>query len=176
MFKIIRRTAAAAFVVSAVGACSTFGGGSGGAQSEPETASSVGHLATECARLQPLFGPNDRELTREQMDAGLKIEYAKWDADSNGELSLGEIEPLNDQLRAANVGASPVTDWNADGRVDFKEFASGWRTMFDLCDSNRNKVVSLRELGFSPNVTAPRQEPAKPPEGASDSPKHGGGY
>jgi len=107
------------------------------------------------------------------MDAALKVEYAKWDADGNGEISIGETEPLNEELREENVGASPVTDWNGDGHVDFREFASGWRTMFDYCDTNRNDVMSLSELGFSPGVTAPRTAPTAPPKGASERPKAG---
>lgn len=176
MFKTLLRGSAAIFAASTLAACSMFGGGGATAQRAPETAATIGHLATECARLQPLYGAKDSELTRKQMDAALKAAFAKWDVDGNGELGMREIEPVNDELHAENVGASPVTDWNADGHVDFAEFASGWRTMFDLCDSNRNDVVSLRELGFSPNVTAPRPEPTKPPEGSSESPTHGGGY
>jgi hypothetical protein len=139
----------------------------------------IGKLTTECARLQPLFGNDIEELSREQMDAGLKIELAKWDTNGDGALTNREAEPLNDALRAENVGASPVTDWNADGQINFQEFASGWRTMFELCDRNRSKTVSLRELGYSPNVTPPRALPAEPkkpkgpPEGASERPKAG---
>lgn len=131
----------------------------------------VGKLNTECARLQPLFGPDDTDLTREKMDAALKLELAKWDKDSSGDLSNSESQPLNEELRASYVGASPVRDWNADGRVDAKEFGAGWRTMFELCDRNRNEMVSLRELGHSPNVAAPRTAPTatkKKPEGASE--------
>lgn len=155
-------------------ACSYFDGSS----SEPQTmARPVGRLMTDCGRLQPLFGPEDQELTREKMDAGLKAEMAKWDADGNGELSHREIDPLNDSLRAESPGASPVTDWNGDGRIDEKEFGAGWRTMFDLCDRNRSNTVSLRELGYSPRVAPPRTAPSAPkkkPEGASERPS--GGY
>ncbi len=138
----------------------------------------VGKLTTECARLQPLFGPEDQELTREKMDAGLKVELGKWDTNADGALTNREAEPLNDALRAENVGASPVTDWNADGQISFQEFAAGWRTMFELCDRNRSKSVSFRELGYSPNVTAPRVAPSAPkkpqtPDGASERPKSG---
>ena len=156
-------------------ACSYFGGDTS-AKPEPPSAAPVGQLTSECARLQPLFVATEQKLSREQMDNGLKTEYAKWDKDKNGELSNSEIGPLNDSLRAENVGASPVTDWNGDGHVDFQEFASGWRTMFDLCDGNRDKMVSYRELGRSPNVTPPVEvaAPKKPaPEGAS-SQKPGG--
>lgn len=163
-------------LAAAVGGCGMFDGG----KPAPESADAipVGQLTSECARLQPLFAPGSKELSREDMEAALKREYAKWDKDGNGQLSHSEIEPLNDMLRAENTGASPVTDWNADGQVDMKEFGSGWRTMFDLCDRNGNNVISLRELGFSPNVAPPRPsapaEPAKQPEGASQRP--GGGY
>ena len=153
----------------------------GGGQSVADSADAipVGQLTTECARLQPLFAAGSKELSREDMDAALKREYAKWDKDGNGQLSHAEIQPLNDELRAANTGASPVTDWNADGQVDAKEFGGGWRTMFDLCDRNGNAKISYRELGFSPNVTPPRQTAPtdtkkKPPEGASQRP--GSGY
>jgi hypothetical protein len=140
-------------------------------QEAAAAAKPTGKLNTECARLQPLFGPDDADLTREKMDAGLKLELAKWDKDGSGDLGNSEAQPLNEQLRADNVGASPVRDWNADGRIDEKEFGSGWRTMFELCDRNRNEMVSLRELGHSPNVTAPRTAPTeakKKPEGSGD--------
>ena len=137
----------------------------------------AGKLNTECARLQPLFGPDGADLTREKMDAGLKLELAKWDKDGSGDLSNSEAQPLNEQLRADNVGASPVRDWNADGRIDEKEFGSGWRTMFALCDRNRNEMVSMRELGQSPNVAAPRTAPTeakKKPEGSGERPQSPG--
>lgn len=138
-----------------------------------------GKLNTECARLQPLFAPDGSDLTREKMDAGLKLELQKWDKDGSGDLSNSEVQPLNEELRAENVGASPVRDWNADGRIDEKEFGSGWRTMFELCDRNRNSMVSLRELGHSPNVTGPRTAPKetkKKPEGSGDSRPQTPGY
>ncbi len=134
-----------------------------------------GHLSSECARLQPLFLPGAKELSREEFEIGLKNEMNKWDKDGNGTLSHTEAEPLNDALRAENVGASPVTDWNGDGAIDMKEFASGWRTMFDLCDRNGNSKISYSELGRSPNVTGarPSAPAAAKPEGTSQ-PQHGG--
>lgn len=155
--------------------CSVFGG-----DEKPKAAAAppvVGKLTTDCARLQMLFGPDDQEITRDQMEAGLKTVMTKWDADGSGDLTHSEVQPLNDYLRQEYKGASPVTDWNADGRVDFKELGAGWRTMFDLCDRNRNKSVSLRELGFSPNVAPPRTAPQpekKKPEGASERPPGAG--
>jgi hypothetical protein len=139
----------------------------------------TGKLNTECARLQPLFAADGSDLTREKMDVGLKLELQKWDKDGSGDLSNSEAQPLNEELRAENVGASPVRDWNADGRIDEKEFGSGWRTMFELCDRNRNDMVSMRELGRSPNVSAPRTAPAaskKKPESSSQGGPQTPGY
>jgi hypothetical protein len=175
----VRAFGASAVAIVALSACSYFGGDSKPETTTTASARPVGKLNTECARLQPLFGPDDQDLTRDKLNAALKVELAKWDKDGSGDLSNSETQPLNDELRAENVGASPVTDWNADGRVDEKEFGAGWRTMFELCDRNRNDMVSLRELGHSPNVTAPRAAPSAPkkkPEGASERPPGGGGY
>ena len=166
MRNIVHQAVIIVAAVPALAACSYFG------NDAPEKEVNVpppGRLTTDCARLQPFFGPSDKELTKDQLETGLKTEFAKWDKDGNGELGYLEIQPLNDALREENVGASPVRDWNGDGHVDFQEFASGWRTMFTLCDGNRSKTVSLSELGHSPNVTPPPQAP-KPPEGASKNP------
>jgi len=164
-----------AFITPMIAACSYF---SDTPEREVKATRPTTQLASECARLQPLFGPSDEELSRDGMDAALKASMAKYDSDKNGELSYSEIQPVNDDLRAMNVGAAPVRDWNGDGVVNYQEFASGWKTMFDLCDRNRSQTVSWRELGFSPNVTAPRTEPSAPKkpktdEGASERPRAG---
>ncbi len=151
--------------------CSTFGGDSDDAD---VSAPPEGRLSSECARLQPLFGPGDKELSRDGLEVGLKVELGKWDKDGNGTLSHGEVDPLNDALRAENVGASPVTDWNGDGAVDMKEFGAGWRTMFDLCDRNGNGKISYAELGHSPNVAGARPTPTAPKESATPPPRSGG--
>ena len=157
--------------VSSLVGCSSFGDET---DDVDVSATSPGQLSSECARLQPLFAAGNKELSREQMEVGLKAELGKWDKDGNGTLSHSETEPLNDALRAENVGASPVTDWNGDGAIDMTEFASGWRTMFDLCDRNGNKKISYSELGRSPNVAGERPAPAAAkPEGASQ-PQQGG--
>lgn len=174
MFKLVAVVVVAGPVVAG---CSYFKSEST-REAEGQIARPVEKLTSECARLQPLFGPDVQELTRDGMEAGLKLELAKWDKDSNGELNYTETQPLNDELRDMNVGAAPVRDWNGDGLVNYQEFASGWRTMFELCDRNRNKTVSWRELGYSPNVTAPRTAPSAPKkpktnEGASERPSSG---
>jgi hypothetical protein len=155
-----------------VGGCSMLGGGGSGAGEGPRPApvasgggavSEQKQLNTECARLQPMFNTTEADLTKPTLETGLKAEMGKWDKNADGELTNAELQPLNASLRDLNVGASPVTDWNGDGKVNFQEFASGWRTMFALCDRNQDEMVSYRELGYSPGTARVKKE-AKPPD------------
>jgi hypothetical protein len=153
--------------------CQTFGGG----DSPPVERQSASRPNSDCARLAPLVTNPDGSLTRAELETGLKAEFKKWDKDGNGVLSQAEVGPLNEYLRSLNVGASPVMDWNGDGKVDFLEFAGGWRTMFDLCDTHNQGVVTKAAMNRSPNVTPPRPAPATPkPEGSSAPRSGGGGY
>lgn len=130
----------------------------------------------DCQRLAPYVVNSDGSLSRSDLTAGLKVEYKKWDTNGDGELSPAEAEPLNDHLRALNVNASPVLDWNGDGKITFEEFASGWGTMFDLCADDGGDVVTKADLQRSPVAPPPKKtDDDKPPEGAS-TPNPGGGY
>jgi hypothetical protein len=150
-----------------------FGGGDAPA---PVVHQATSRPNSDCARLSPLVSNPDGSLARAELEAALKADFKKWDKDGNGALSQAEVEPLNEYLRSLNVGASPVMDWNGDGKVDFQEFAGGWRTMFDLCDIHNQGTVTKVEMGRSPNVAPPRPEPgADKPQGSS-KPKPGGGY
>ena len=77
--RLTMRTAMLGAAAMALAGCSYFGDDKPTA--ETASARPVGKLNTECARLQPLFGPEDTELSREKMNAGLKLELAKWDKD-----------------------------------------------------------------------------------------------
>lgn len=148
-------------------ACQIFGGGSDARQRAGLQRNG------DCARLAPLATNADGSLSRADMEAGLKLEFKKWDKDGNNELNQAEVVPVNDALRAQKVGASPVMDWNGDGHVNFQEFAGGWRTMFDLC--GRNDVVTKADMTRSPNVTPPRTLPSAKPESGKSSPQSGTG-
>jgi hypothetical protein len=145
------------------------GGNEGGRRAASQRANA------DCERLAPFVVNADGSLAKADLETGLTAEYKKWDKNGDGQMSQAEAGPLNDQLRALKVGASPVMDWNGDGRIAFDEFAGGWRTMFDLCGGEKNGVVTKADMTRSPNVTTPRDAPAGRPEGAS-SPTAGGGY
>jgi hypothetical protein len=167
MLPIVRFLLSFLFVAPCVAGCFHFGDAAPPVRSETGTMP-TGPLPSACGRLQPFFAKDAKVLTRKELEAGLKVEFAKWDKDGSGDLSASEIEPLNEQLRAQYSAASPVMDWNGDGRVDLTEFGSGWRTMFDLCDTSHDDTVTVRELLYSPNTAPPPPEdPNKPPDGAS---------
>lgn len=159
-------------------ACAMFGGGDDehGRRHHQRYAGGGGNMNADCARLAPYVVNNDGSLSRSDLDTGLQAEFKKWDANGDGQLTTSESGPLNDHLRAMNVNASPVMDWNGDGRIAYDEFASGWRTMFDLCASKGGDIVTKADLARSPNVAPPLEKPKdERPEGAS-SPNAGHGY
>jgi hypothetical protein len=148
-------------------ACSMFG-------EKPER-----HYASQanpdCARLQPVA--NGGDLTRADMETWLQTTFKSADADGNGELSMTEVAPINAQLHALNVNAAPVMDINGDGRINFQEFGSGWKTMFDLCAHGGGDVVSQNDMGRSPNVNGPvgpAQRTSKPGSSTDTSNNKGG--
>jgi hypothetical protein len=170
----MRQIAAATFIgLVLLGGCA--GGDSPDAASPRTTGyQASARIDSSCGILQPYFALGSKGLSRDDLEVALKTEFAKWDKDNSGDLSMSELDPLNDSLHAESTVISSVIDWDGSGRVSFQEFASQWRTMFQLCDSNSDKVLSLRELGWSPNVAGARARDArKPPEGASAPPKAG---
>jgi hypothetical protein len=146
------------------------GGGDGGGGGRNANA--------DCERLAPYVVNTDGSLARPDLEVGLKVDFKKWDKNSDGQLSQAEVQPLNDYLRSLKVNASPVMDWNGDGHVTYDEFASGWRTMFDLCARGDSEIVTKADLERSPAVAPPRKTDTdnKRPEGASSPNTGGGGY
>jgi Ca2+-binding EF-hand superfamily protein len=104
---------------------------------------------------------HDGELSKAELEDGLKALYAKADTSGDGFLSASEVRPINDKL-LANQGGSPIIDWNADGKIDMSEFASQWRTKFDRSDVNRDDNLDARELAGRARVRKPHELP--PPE------------
>jgi len=88
---------------------------------------------------------HDGELSKDELEAGLKALFAKTDTNGDGFLSSSEVRPVNDKL-LTNQGGSPIIDWNADGKIDMTEFASQWRTKFERSDVNSDGILDPREL------------------------------
>lgn len=151
-------------------ACSMFGG------SEPPRRY-ASQANPDCARLRPLVVREDGDLPRADLEAQLQATFKKADTDGSGELSMAEVAPVNESLRALNVNAAPVMDINGDGRINFAEYGSGWRTMFDYCAHGGGDVVSQNDMGKSPNVSArpgAPQRTSKPGSSTDTSSNKGG--
>jgi Ca2+-binding EF-hand superfamily protein len=90
---------------------------------------------------------NDGEVTRDEMEAGLKTDFAT--ADTNGDACLNPAEVRaenNRRLAEDGVAASPLRDWNLDGCVDIKEFSNTTHSYFELADKKKDGRVSRVEL------------------------------
>jgi hypothetical protein len=90
---------------------------------------------------------NDGMVTREEMDAGLKADFAAADSNGDGCLNAAEVSAENAK-RLAHDGAetSPLRDWNLDGCVDIREFSNTAHSYFDLADRSKDNRVSMAEL------------------------------
>ena len=104
----------------------------------------------EGAQLKPFDLDGDGKLTRDELDRALHVEFATYDLDKDGNLSATEARALNDQRRKLTDGPSPVFDWNADGHVDFKEFANQRLALFDRTDTNGDGVLTEQEMTRPP--------------------------
>jgi hypothetical protein len=90
---------------------------------------------------------HDNIVTREEMDAGLKADFAAADTNGDGCLDPSEVRAEN-QARLARDGAeaSPLVDWNLDGCVDVREFSNTAHSYFELADKKKDGKVTQAEL------------------------------
>src|SRR5947199_186190 len=104
-------------------------------------------LPASAALLLRYDGNHDGIITRDEMDAGLKADFAAADANGDGCLDPVETRAEN-QRRLARDGAqaSPLVDWNLDGCVDIHEFSNTVHSYFDLVDKKKDGKVTLIEL------------------------------
>jgi Ca2+-binding EF-hand superfamily protein len=101
---------------------------------------------------------HDGAVTRDELEQGLKREFAMADRNGDGILDLSEMQAENGRRFNANkTGFSPLIDWNRDGKVDFSEFATTMRSLFEDLDRNHNGVLEGAELRL------PRMRPGPPP-------------
>jgi len=117
-------------------------------------------LPASAALLLRYDANHDGVITREEMDAGLKADFAAADTNGDGCLDPEEVR-LENQRRLTRDGAeaSPLVDWNLDGCVDPREFGNTVHSYFELADKTHDGKVSQLELR-GPSM------PIAPPSGA----------
>ena len=105
----------------------------------------------------------DGTVTRDEVIAGLKAEFAAHDVKRNGCLDDDQVADINQsRVDSDQSTASPLIDWNQDGCINYTEFSAAPYSLFDQLDRNRDGKVTPQEMGRKP--TAPGSaEPGGPP-------------
>ena len=89
----------------------------------------------------------DGTVTRAEMEAGLKAEFAAADKNHDGRLDEDETRAVNEARWGEGLSTtSTLVDWNQDGYVDFHEFANTARSLFDQLDRNGDGKLTPDEL------------------------------
>lgn len=111
----------------------------------------------------------DHVVTREEMEAGLKADYAAADTNHDGKLEPDEVRAEN-QRRWAQEGpqSSPLMDWNQDGNVDITEYANTVHALFTAVDRDKDDKLTVAELQ-GPRITAPNSAERPPLNPNQDS-------
>jgi hypothetical protein len=114
-------------------------------------------LPASAALLLRFDANHDGVVTREEMEAGLKADFAAADTNGDGCLGPAEVRAENDRRLARDgAEASPLVDWNLDGCVDLKEFSNTAHSYFDLADKTKDGRVTQLELRGPSMPIAPR--------------------
>ena len=109
-------------------------------------------------------GNNDRQVTRRELEAGLRQEFWQADSQRDGHLDPNEMHVANlRRIRIDQSTAIPLIDWNHDGYVDFNEFAAPMRSLFEQFDTDADNIVTLKEMNLkAEHVPAATPVPAGP--------------
>ena len=89
----------------------------------------------------------DGTLTRAELIAGLKAEFAAHDTHHNGCLDPDQAAAINQaRVDADQSVATPVMDWNQDGCIDYTEFSAAPYSLFDQLDLDHDGKLTPKEL------------------------------
>jgi Ca2+-binding EF-hand superfamily protein len=90
---------------------------------------------------------HDGTLTREELIAGLKAEFAAHDTHHNGCLDADQARAINEERVDEDQSvATPVMDWNQDGCIDYTEFSAAPYSLFDQLDLDHDGKLTPKEL------------------------------
>lgn len=100
---------------------------------------------------------HDGTLTRDELIAGLKQEFAALDTNHDGCLTPDQVDAINQERIAADRStATPLQDWNQDGCVDYREFSAAAYSLFDEMDRNGDGKITPDE--FNPKAARPAEQ------------------
>ena len=79
--------------------------------------------------LQKYDADHNGFLTRAELEAGIRADFAAADTNHDGRLDKDETRAENEKRWSEGLSTtSTVVDWNQDGYVDFNEFAGTARS------------------------------------------------
>lgn len=111
---------------------------------------------------------HDGTLTRKELEAGLRADFDAADKKHTGCLDSEEVTEINEErTQYDESAASPLIDWKNRGCVDFDEYATMARSLFDQLDTNGDGKLTPAELHPKKRHQAPAPQAESP---------HGGGY
>ena len=139
---------------------------------DPRVASSqVGEVQLNIRLMMTFDANKDGSVSRDEVDAGLKTQFAQADMDHNGVLNLREIQAENARRwQTSGTASSPLIDWNQDGTVSLAEFSGTAYSVFSQLDRDRggslagNELEAPRLRGQRP-TTAGQARPGQPMPG-----------
>ena len=112
---------------------------------------------------------DDGTLTRAELIAGLKAEFAAHDTHHNGCLDADQAAAINQaRVDADQSVATPVMDWNQDGCIDYTEFSAAPYSLFDQLDLDHDGKLTPKEL-----ERAGAAKPKDPDAAPADQPPPG---
>ncbi len=104
----------------------------------------------------------DRILTREELNAGLKRDFDLADTNKDGVLDVAEISAVNEKRwQEQGSTATPLIDWRQSGRVDFNGFAASARSLFAQMDRDGDNQLSAKEINPEAEKARERAEANK---------------
>jgi Ca2+-binding EF-hand superfamily protein len=106
---------------------------------------------------------HDGIVTRAEMAAGLKADFAVADTNRDGRLDEDETRAVNAQRWSEGQSTtSTLVDWNHDGFVDFNEFAGTARSLFTELDRDGDGKLTPKEMGKGKPKPGPDDAPPRP--------------
>ncbi|HEY4112422.1 MAG TPA: hypothetical protein VGM17_00030 [Rhizomicrobium sp.] len=128
-------------VIAALGLCACGGG------PRPRDRDQSGTYHPPSTILEKYDANHDGTITRAELEAGLRADFAKADAKHTGCLDADEVSAVNQQRWQEDQStASPLVDFTGKGCVDFSEFAATPRSLFEQMDRDGDGQVTQKEL------------------------------
>jgi Ca2+-binding EF-hand superfamily protein len=90
---------------------------------------------------------HDGSITRAEMEAGLRADFAKADYEHKGCLDADETRAVNqERFEEDKSAATPLVDFSQNGCISFDEFANAPRSLFDQLDTDGNGILTPKEI------------------------------